>query len=109
MSGLSFFMVGYGCHVDIHSVLLVHIVSLVQYKIGRDIWTLASMLNINDAKVDIIKEDVSDLSGACGAVLKMYKEQWKGSAADAKRNIIKVLRDKPLRRYDIAEILCTQC
>ena len=89
--------------------MLVQLVSLVQSKIGRDIWTLASMLEIDEAKVEFIRSDfVRDLSGACGAILKKYKEQWRGSAADAKRNLIRVLRDEPLRRNDIADILATQ-
>jgi hypothetical protein len=73
-------------------------------KIGKDIWTLATMLDITDVEVDGVKYEFrTDLLGACFAIMQKYQKRWGNEQDRAKANLIKVLRNDPLRRQDIVD------
>lgn len=84
--------------------LLLYFFLVVSNLIGRDIWTLASMLDISDPDVDAVRHAFPhDLREACRAIMRKYQQQWEGSREDAKTNLVRLLRDEPLRRNDIAD------
>ena len=77
---------------------------LVSHKIGSNVWSLALMLDISDEEVDKVKYEFStDISGACQAIMRKYKQRWGGKPAEAKAHLVNVLRKEPLRRQDIVD------
>ena len=77
---------------------------LVSHKIGSNVWSLATMLDISDQEVDEVKyEFPTDLRGASQAIMRKYKQLWGGKPAEAKAHLVNVLRKAPLRRQDIVD------